>query len=102
MLSLELLPVHANLPVPAAPPRRPLPDLLPDKLRACTFARLDPGRAPEAYRVCQRYAATGEYQGCRSLFLFGRPGAGKSSLAAAILHQAIEQAHDYRIEQRAN
>ena len=71
-----------------------MPDLPPDNLRGCTFARLDPRRAPEAYRVCQEYALNGEYEGRRSLFLFGRPGAGKSSLAAAIRHQVVAQTQD--------
>ena len=76
------------------PPRPLLPDLLPDYLRACTFARLEPGRHPEAYRVCQEYALKGSYQGCWRLLLAGCPGAGKSSLAAAILHQTLALTQD--------
>ena len=78
----------------AAPPGRPLPDLLPHNLRECTFAGLDPLRAWEAHRVCQKYAGQGQFQGHRGLFLFGPPGAGKSSLAAAILHQVVDWAQN--------
>ena len=78
---------------PVAPVRRALPDMLPDSLRESTFARLDPDRAPEAYRVCQEYADQESYQGRQGLLLYGRRGAGKSSLAAAILHQTIARSH---------
>ena len=78
----------------AAPPGRPLPDLLPDHLRECTFARLHPRRNREAYQVCQYYAENGQYQSRWSLLLVGYKGAGKSSLAAAILHHVVEQAQD--------
>ena len=77
-----------------APPGRTLPNLLPDGLRGCTFDRLDPRRAPEAYRTCRLYADHGQYQARLSLLLVGPKGAGKSSLAAAILHQVCEEAQD--------
>ena len=79
---------------PVPPVRRALPDMLPDSLRESTFARLDPNRAPEAYRACRIYADHGQHQGRLSLLLVGRKGAGKSSLAAAILHQVVAQAQD--------
>jgi hypothetical protein len=95
--SLELrrcLTLETADPDPVEPPHRPLPDLLPSQLRSWTFDRLDEFRAPLAYHVCREYATHGEYQGRKCLLLTGKVGIGKSSLAAAIVHQTIAQTQD--------
>jgi DNA replication protein DnaC len=86
--------LQTAVPAPVEPPHRPMPDLLPHHLRGWTFDRLDPWRAPLAYHVCREYATHGEYQGQKCLLLTGQVGIGKSSLAAAILHQTIAQTQD--------
>ena len=77
---------------PAAPrpPLTPLEQVgVPFHYRACTFATLDPSSDPEAFEICRRYGQTGHYQGKLGLLLMGPPGNGKTSLAVAILGQAL-------------
>ena len=64
---------------------------VPCHYRACTFATLDPSSDPEAFEICRIYGQTGHYQGKHGLLLLGPPGNGKTSLAIALLDQALAQ-----------
>ena len=68
---------------------------LPPVFRRCSFTTLDPSQTPEAVAQARVYAeavaaGTADPPG---LLLLGRPGRGKSSLAAAILRQVVERTH---------
>ena len=64
---------------------------VPHRYRACTFDTLDPSQDPEAFEICRLYGQTGHYQGKHGLVLMGPPGNGKTSVAVALLHQALRQ-----------
>jgi DNA replication protein DnaC len=64
---------------------------VPYRYRACTFDTLDPSQDPEAFEICRLYGQTGHYQGKHGLVLMGPPGNGKTSVAVALLHQALAQ-----------
>lgn len=79
---------------PAAhrPPLTPLQQAgVPYRYQACSFDTLDPSADPEAFEICRLYGQTGHYQGKHGLLLMGPPGNGKTSVAVALLHQALSQ-----------
>jgi DNA replication protein DnaC len=64
---------------------------LPPKLQRVRFEDLITSQDPEAHRICQKFAESGEYDGKLGLLLLGRSGCGKTTLAAATLKRIIER-----------